>query len=457
MKFLEKIIEYGLYLFIFLLPWQTRLILREGNLNGYWEYGTFSIYATEILLWAIFAMAAIWWLLKKSEIRNSKSEIRNKSQIPNLKPKINSKFQIPKTKFVFLFLGFFVFWSFISIFWSESKSVALQAWIRLAEGVGLFLVLQVIRFDMVKLAWAFIISALVQAGLGGWQFFTQSTFASKWLGMAIHDPISPGTIVVETVLRRWLRAYGSLPHPNMLAGFLALAIILTVWLYQKVDYGLKKLLLPICFAILTLGLLTTFSKSVIVSLAIVALFLWIMIWLTRQDKEFKITLLKFTLIFLIITAIFSVVFWEPVSTRFYGQGRLEAKSTIERLSYFDQAKQLIKKHPVIGVGIGNYTLVVHNEINPNLQSWDYQPVHNIYLLAITELGAAGIVFVSLFFSFLFYWFLRLIKEKNFSHLVLFSIVFFIAVIGFFDHYLWTLYFGIVIFWFSIGIFYKGLI
>lgn len=434
MKILEKIIEYGIYLFVFLLPWQTRLILKEGNLNGYWEYGTFSIYATEILLWAVFVMVIIWWAIKKLKSQNS--NLKTKSQ---------------NSKIFYLILLSFVFYSFISIFWSDSRSVALYAWLRLMEGIGLFLVLQVIKFDLSKLAWSFIFSALIQAGLGVWQFLTQSTFACKWLGMAYHDPIESGTFVVETVLRRWLRAYGSLPHPNILAGFLAVGLMLIAWLYEKVAYGLKKLLLPVCFAILTLGLLTTFSKSAIVALGVVALFSWIAAWLTRQDKEVKITLLKFTLIFLVIATIFSAVFWEPVSTRLYGQERLEIKSTEQRLSYFGEAWQLIKKQPIFGVGIGNYTLAVHNEINANLKSWDYQPVHNIFLLILAELGIIGFVFVSSFLCFFVSLFLRLLKEKDFLHLMLFSALFFIILVGLFDHYLWTLYFGIILFWLCLGL------
>ena len=44
-------IEYGLYLLVFLLPIQTRWIIKEGSINGgHWEYGTISLYGTDILL-----------------------------------------------------------------------------------------------------------------------------------------------------------------------------------------------------------------------------------------------------------------------------------------------------------------------------------------------------------------------------------------------------------------------
>jgi O-antigen ligase len=262
----------------------------------------------------------------------------------------------------------------------------------------------------------------------------------------------PGTYVVETALRRWLRAYGSLPHPNVLAGFLAVAMVSIIWFYQKIGYGLKKLLLPVIFAVLSLGLFVTFSKSVMASFLAILIFLWITALVLRRSKDFKIDLLKFTLIFLVIAIIFSAVFWEPVSTRLVGQERLEIESTTERLSYFDQAWQLIKKHPLLGVGLGNYTLAVHNEIDPDLQSWDYQPVHNIYFLVLAELGIVGLIlWLALLAVFIFKNFK--IKELVTAYPLLFTLLF----IGLFDHYLLSLYFGIIIFWLTVGLVRKLLL
>ena len=435
MKILEKIIEYGLYLFVFLLPWQTRLILNEGNLNGYWEYGTISLYTTEVLLWVIFILAAIWWAIYK--LKNQKSRIQ-----------ISNKIQKPKSRsdYLLICLSAFLLYSFISIFGADSKSVALQAWVRLVEGIGFFLVLRTVKFDVAKLIWSFVFSAVLQVGLGFWQFLSQSTFSFKWLGMAFHDPAVPGTVVVETTLRRWLRAYGGLPHPNMLASFLAVAMFFVFWIYQKTEQSLRKLLLPLIFAILSIGLCSTFSKSVVLSFLMALILLWAGFFVFKQSKESKLNLLKFTLIFLVIAAVFSAIFWEPVQTRIYGAERLEIKSTTERLNYFGEAWQLIKNHPLTGVGLGNYTLSIHNDINPDLQSWSYQPVHNIYLLILAELGIIGFI-LWLVLIFL------LIKKIPITN---YQLPITLLVISLFDHYLWTLYFGIILFWLVLGVGQKAL-
>lgn len=440
MKILEKIIKYGLYLFVFLLPWQTRLIIREGSLNGYWEYGTISIYVTESLLWAIFVLVAVWWVIRKFRVKSEKLEV----SVENLNLETNTKYKILNTKC--FILSIFVVWSLISFFWSDSKILSLYIWHWFAEAAGLFLILRTVKFDVAKLMWAFILSAVLQAGLGLWQFLSQSTFSSKWLGMAFHDPVVSGTVVVETAVRRWLRAYGALPHPNMLAGFLAAAMFFVFWLYQKINYSFKKLFLPVIFSILSLGLFSTFSKSVILSFSVVLILSWVVFFIFKQSRESKIDLLKFTLIFLIVAVIFSAIFWEPVETRIINAERLEIKSTTERLSYFGEAWKLIKTHPFLGAGLGNYTLAVHNDINPNLQSWDYQPVHNVYLLGLAELGVIGLIL----WLVLIFFVIKKLPITNYQLPIIFLIV------SFFDHYFWTFYFGVMLFWLVLGSMQKDL-
>jgi len=51
-------------LFVFLIPWQARWISSIGKINGReWEYGTQSLYATEILLGVILVavIAKFMW------------------------------------------------------------------------------------------------------------------------------------------------------------------------------------------------------------------------------------------------------------------------------------------------------------------------------------------------------------------------------------------------------------
>ena len=72
MNKLRQAIKTLLYFFIFLLPWQTRWIYDPGELNaGFWEYGTKSLYITEILLGIIIVLALVYII--KLDVRDYKA------------------------------------------------------------------------------------------------------------------------------------------------------------------------------------------------------------------------------------------------------------------------------------------------------------------------------------------------------------------------------------------------
>jgi uncharacterized membrane protein YesL len=153
-----------------------------------------------------------------------------------------------------------------------------------------------------------------------------------------------------------------------------------------------------------------------------------------------------------------VAFPELMQTRLFGQQRIEQISTQERISGLRDAWQVYKNNWFLGTGPGNYTLALH-EINPTQPYWFYQPVHNAFLLAVIELGVLSFILCSIFF----YTFVSLFKKKYFSFkkdpifLGFFIGVIALALIGLFDHYLHSLYFGLMISFIVIGGFIQGLL
>jgi O-antigen ligase len=99
------------------------------------------------------------------------------------------------------------------------------------------------------------------------------------------------------------------------------------------------------------------------------------------------------------------------------------------------------------VGVGNYTLSLKKELYPNENSYFYQPVHNIFMLILSEIGIFG--FLS-FLAFIFY-FIYLIFKNNIYYLSLISAL---IIMFSFDHYYWTLHFGILLMFFLFGILLK---
>jgi O-antigen ligase len=111
---------------------------------------------------------------------------------------------------------------------------------------------------------------------------------------------------------------------------------------------------------------------------------------------------------------------------------------------------LIKKNWLFGSGIGNYTKTL--AVKEPQRPWYYlQPVHNTFLLVWAETGIFGLLFFIALLGFLF---LQSVKKKNILSLSILSIL---AIIMIFDHYLWSLHFGILFFWIIIGFIYKNLI
>ena len=152
MRRIEKIIEYGLYLLIFLLPVQARWIIRAGELNGgYSEYGTVSLYGTDILIIIIL----ISFVFYKFLISNFKFLINVKCQMSP--PKVNpcpSGRRAPlvgNVKLAWLFIVLLGLASFISIFFAPDKILAIYSYIKLLLGVGLFWLVINANYDRIKL------------------------------------------------------------------------------------------------------------------------------------------------------------------------------------------------------------------------------------------------------------------------------------------------------------------
>ena len=92
------------------------------------------------------------------------------------------------------------------------------------------------------------------------------------------------------------------------------------------------------------------------------------------------------------------------------------------------------KHPLIGVGLGNYLTELPNYL-VSRQIYFLQPVHNIYLLILSETGVIGFSF------FLFVLWNTLKNRFRIIHYSLFIILF----LGLVDHYPLTLQQGQLLF------------
>ncbi|MFA6410914.1 MAG: O-antigen ligase family protein [Candidatus Buchananbacteria bacterium] len=440
MKKLEKLIEFGFYLFIFLLPWQTRLIWREAAINGsIWEYGRFCLYGTELLLWAVLFLYLIWLFknkrFKKINLTDFFSRLKDKGVL------------------IYWLIVLFVLIGGFSIFWALDYNLAYNRWLTLLEAVAICSMILIFNFKIEKIAIAWVLTSAIQGVFAVWQFFSQYIFPNKWLGLAEHWPTVAGSIILQTDAERWLRAYGSLPHPNILGGFLTVSLLFLIYLALQAKTQSQRIFVLASLLAIIPGLFFTFSRSAwlaaIFSFIVLAFWLW-----QKKDYFLNQTFLKVFFLMFLMVVILAINLQNPLLVRFQGEQKTEVASIQLRMTFTEQAWQLTKDSPLLGQGIGNYTLGVYQKINPAWPGYYYQPVHNIYILALAELGIFGAL---VFYLILFYLISALIKNAfSLEKIILFLALISILIISLFDHYFWTLYFGVVVFWLILGLNLKSI-
>jgi hypothetical protein len=447
---LKKTIEYGSYLLLFILPWQPRWIFHEGKIaGGTSEYLSYSLYASDILMIILLCLAgAHLWRARQSSGKR--------------------EFSYAKSVLAMVAGMFFAY----AIVKAPDRNLAMFITLRLALTVA---AMRLLLTFAEKAAAAFWLAAgLVPAAwLGIWQFLTQGTFASKWLGLAQHVAAEPGTSVIERypvgqLPERWLRAYGSFDHPNILGGAMTVGLILSLWLlaeryYQK---GQEKwrMALYLIISSLAAGLFVSFSRGAWLGLFLGALFsLLAMAWLKRWD-ELRAWLVGLAIIAALF-GLFMLPYRDLATGRFAAQTRLEIKSTTERLASYKQASALIKHNLLTGVGLGNYIPALERA-EPGQPAWYYQPAHNSYLLVLAEFGLIGLILLAIILATYILAdqlpaFSQLSKEQlktrklienygQFDPLVTVMTVS-IGTMMLFDHWWWSLHFGVLLFWIVVGL------
>lgn len=425
MKLLKQLTELFLLIFVFLLPWQTKLILRPAVSN----FNEISLYVSHLVLLLALICFFVYQLSKRS-----------------------SKKTTPPIWYFLVILEISIL---ISFFFAPDSLLAAHRYFIFLGGLGLFYLLregldrnayQESCLSRTRALYIFLTSIFLHSVLGIWQFLSQKTFASKYLGIASHDPQTLGVSVVETATGRWLRAYGGLDHPNILGGVLVFALLFTAFLLARKKiinsqihvWGL--LLLFFSYFVSLAALFFSFSRAAWLAFIVGMICLLINI-MKHEDRWVLMRFLavSFFSIILFVLAIFP--YRELVFTRLDASTRLERSSIHERVDYLSDAEAMIKKNPLFGIGIGNY--VQEAALNGRPDNYYNQPVHNAFILVFAESGLFAFLGLILFLSFL----ARDSRKQSFSLAVVVAMV----ILMMFDHWLLSLPFGILFFFFVLGL------
>src|SRR3989338_1632274 len=180
-----------------------------------------------------------------------------------------------------------------------------------------------------------------------------------------------------------LRAVGTFPDPHMLAFFLELTLPFTM--AKSITYrvsSIKYILFWASAALLQLAiLLLTFSRGAYLGLmagTVVAAAMYL--YKRRRRPILHATLYILPIILLALLLLFNTPFAARLTNLF-------DSSTAGRLTLWQQSIEIIKTHPVAGVGLGNLPY----EINPAADYRDPLYAHNLYLDIAAETGLIGLM------------------------------------------------------------------
>ena len=272
----------------------------------------------------------------------------------------------------------------------------------------------VFKISLIVFSFSLVWQSLLLMG----QFSRQSSLGLWILGERSLNAATVNIAHSQIFGKQLLRPYGTFSHPNVVAAFVLIYLILSG--HTLFVNKLKKS----SFIILLISLVAvfvTFSKSAILVLVIYS---------TVIGQRFKYYLLGTFLLILLIVVFIRILPSSQIAT--YS----------ERLTLVQAGLDIALKNPLFGVGSGNFILELSKL---NLFSIGevrlLQPVHNVFLLILAENGIIGLVLFGVFLTAVVTYANTPAKIGLFLVLLVFAT---------FDHFLWTINQGRLIFWLAIA-------
>ncbi len=466
------------YAVVLSLPLGTRVLLGTF-IPGFHEYEAAFLYANDIALALFLGAVALRYR-------------------PHFQPP-TSRIQLTG-----IALALFVVSAFASIFWAPSSGLALYQFARLLLLAGFaFATAALIRRGAVRIRTILGVLAAIavlQSLLAIAQFGTQSSLGLQFLGeptfgwrpIADGGPIGGARIFVEGA--KVFRPAGTFPHANVLGAYLLVGLVALYYFWIRVPstnnesvtnkrilpfvnspacrqtgFFIRYSLMSIALFAVLLGIFLSFSRAawLVAALATFGTLAWIILRGFRQKHEVFRQAIRLTMLLVAISALLFAYFGRlvlPRATQLVGG---TDPSVSGRVAYQNLGVSLIAERP-LGAGIGNQVLYgvesgAYQERGMT-KVWQWEPIHNFYLLVASEVGVLGLF---AFLGFLISLFLnpksktlnpKQIPSTNVpNHKRIFEfrtscvMLGALLLLGFFDHFLWTLQPGRLLLWLIIGI------
>jgi len=432
-------IERGLvWLLLIILPWQMRIVLLPVFDRGvFMEYSAVTLYLTDVLILVLLINWALTVVINRQKI-------------------------ILGSKLIFWLVVSLIVWVWLSLFLTNLSGIlgSPLAGIWVAGKLTLFGLFYFYLINRVKSLREIIvplsIGVLLQGGVAIGQYFLNHSLGLKLLDESVLSPLDKGIPVVIKDGVRQLRAHGLLPHANVLGGYLAISLILMTSppTWKKNNYWFW-----IVFLVGMAGLFLSFSRSAWLVFLVGATVIG---WYGLHYKFVRLSqLLIKWLVGLMVIGALVVSQYQAVLPRITTNQPIEKNSLTEREQQWAEFKTVYAKSRVTGVGISQYlaNIIKLRDANAGwiyqdaLGGWIYQaktnsdypqPVHNVFLLVLAELGIIGLI---IFCAVLAAGLWELWRTKSSPTKIILGVTWVgLIVLGLLDHYLWDLQQGKLLFW-----------
>lgn len=288
-----------------------------------------------------------------------------------------------------------ILWSGVSVYWAKKPDYTIYNLWGMLE--MFLLLLYTANFVKSESDIRFVIKCIaITIGINGVvaiiQYTTGSFLGLEFLGTASRDEIEKQTFAHLGIFR----VSGLLDNANSFAWFMKVWLpLLLLWAVGGIDRIFRYLCL-LSFVLGLVALVLTFSRGGWLAFSFSILVVVILLLTNRRHTILHWVGARFLLVGLIASLVilpFIPVIKNRLNHEDYG-------AAYSRIPMAQVALNIIRHHPIKGVGLGNYRYVMHKYDNTpeNIATEFPHPVHNIYLLLAAELGIGALalfIFISI--------------------------------------------------------------
>lgn len=316
----------------------------------------------------------------------------------------------------------------------EQKTLGVYSIIKIA--CGIFVGYHVYKSDIALrykdiFLWTIVGLGTVNAVIALIQFGFQSSIGLNMIG---ESPLSIfGWEIAKSVAHgtTFIRSYGLFPHANILGGLLVIISILNLYLINKYTQFSHHVVLFVTFCLISAGIFASQSRAALLAMAIAYLVYGLL--LIRRDSKIALKSLAPITLWL---AILLVIFFPWLSNR----ATLTDAALTERAVLAENTIQSVADNWLLGTGPGTNLIMLHGKLQNTTDYWLIQPVHNYFLINISDFGLIGLTAMVLILILFIKQIIHTIADRYMDHtwgFTLSAICIAIFILFWFDHYFYT--------------------